>query len=167
VTTGYYHALPLRKVITELKYAGITATADDLEQYLLQVLEKRTLPFPWEHEQHVVIQPMPLVPERERERGFNQAAWIADRFKRTWLQHVPVINVLERVSSPIPQATLEDKSLRSANVHGEFLSPMPVRGSIILVDDVVTTGSTASDAARALILAGAYNVYLLTLALGK
>ncbi|MBD3251654.1 hypothetical protein GF380_04360 [Candidatus Uhrbacteria bacterium] len=166
-TTGYYHSKPLRKLITEVKYNGVTATGQDLERYLSYVLNTRTRSFPWAQESSLFIQPMPLAPERERERGFNQAAWIADRFKRTWLQDIPMLDVLVRHGSVTAQATLQDKLLRTSNVQGDFIALTPVRGSMILVDDVVTTGSTASEAARALIRAGAYNVYLLTLAIGK
>lgn len=167
VTTGFYHSEPMRKLITEVKYNGVTATSYDLERYLEYVLNQRRSAFPWSGEQDLFIQPMPLAPERERERGFNQASWIADRFKRTWLKEVPMIDVLARKGSVTNQAMLQDRRLRASNVQGDFISLTPIRGSVILVDDVVTTGSTACDAVRALIRAGAYNVYLLTLAIGK
>lgn len=167
VSIGYYHSKPLRKLIHGLKYEGLTASQEDTEAFLADALSQRPTPLPWAEEKHLVIQPMPLTPERERERGYNQARWIADRFRRSWLPGTPIIDVLARRSSGIAQATIEAHEARSANVEGEFVALSPVRNSVILVDDVVTTGSTAGEAARALIRAGASKVYLLTLAVGK
>ncbi len=167
VSTGYYHSKPLRRFIAEMKYKGVTASDRDVEAYLAAFSPKRSGPFPWVHERKLSMQPMPLSAPRERDRGFNQAEWIAKRLERTWLPKTKIIQSLVRRPSGMTQASLEDHALRSANVRGEFIATKPVHGSVILVDDVVTTGSTAAEAARTLIRAGADKIYLVSLALGK
>jgi predicted amidophosphoribosyltransferase len=167
VSTGYYHSKPLRRFIAEVKYKGVTAGEREVEAYLAQFASKRALPFPWSHEQNVFIQALPLAAPRERDRGFNQAAWIAERFRRTWLPDAKIIRALDRRPSDMTQASLENKALRSMNVRGEFVAVSRISGAVILVDDVVTTGSTAAEAAHTLIRAGASAVYLASLALGK
>jgi ComF family protein len=167
VSTGFYHSKPLRQFIAEMKYRGVTASDKDVEVFLDEFASKRSIPFPWSHERKTSIQPMPLAAPRERDRGFNQAEWIAERLRRTWLTDGKIIRGLVRRPSGMTQASLEEHSLRSANVRGEFIATKPVHGPIILVDDVVTTGSTAAEAARTLIRAGATKIYLVSLALGK
>jgi ComF family protein len=167
VSTGFYHSKPLRRCIAEIKYRGVTAAEHDVEEHLRSFASSRSVPFPWAGEKDVVIQPLPLAGSRERDRGFNQAKWIAERMRRAWLPDADVVSALARVSAAAAQATIQDHALRSANVRGTFASVHPVSGAVILVDDVVTTGSTAAEAARALIRSGASSVYLAALAIGK
>lgn len=167
VSTGFYHSKPLRQFIAEMKYRGVTASETDMEDYLRSFASKRRAPFPWKDEENLQLQPMPLAEPRERDRGFNQAEWIAERLRRTWLPEAKMIDALIRRPSSITQASIEEHALRSANVQGEFTATKTVHGSVILVDDVVTTGSTAAEVARTLIRAGAGRIYLVSLAIGK
>ncbi len=166
VVTGFYHARPLRKVIGDLKFRGVTAVRGDLAIYLRDVLEQRSAALPWAHEPSLGIQPLPLAAARERDRGFNQSALIADLIAPTWHPNAHAEDSLARISSGTPQANIEDHSLRSANVTGDFVALKRTSHAVLLVDDVVTTGSTSADAARALLGAGATRVYLFALALG-
>src|SRR3990167_3789536 len=75
VSTGFYHSRPLRRLIAELKFQGMTAVGADLESYL----RDWSASFPWAGETTIAIQPMPLAPGRERHRGFNQGAGVAGR----------------------------------------------------------------------------------------
>ncbi|HWQ99419.1 MAG TPA: hypothetical protein VN397_01065 [Candidatus Methylomirabilis sp.] len=164
VSTGYYHSRPLRRLVAEIKFQGVTAAASSLEAYLASF----TCPFPWSCEPRLQIQPMPLSASRERDRGFNQAAWIADRMRAAWKIRGSVADVLVRRPRSVTQAELDHEGgLRAANVRGAFAATRRLTGAILLVDDVVTTGSTAAEAARALLAAGAQRVYLATLAVGK
>jgi len=165
LATGFYHSPSLRRFISELKYQGVTAAEKEVEAYLRET----SLPQPWKEESSLVIIPMPLADGRERERGFNQAAWIAARLKNAWnvpgeIRH----DLLLRRKTVAAQAELDhDAALRSANIRGAFQVVGSISDPVLLVDDVVTTGSTAAEAARALIDAGAPRVYLATLAVGK
>lgn len=167
-STGYYHAQPLRRLAAELKYQGVTAVGPDLETYLRDRAALRSAPFPWAGESSLAIQPMPLAPARERNRGFNQAAWIAERMRTAWRIRGTGVGMLVRRPRAAAQAELDhDPNLRAANVRGAFAATRRLTGPVLLVDDVVTTGSTAGEAARALLAAGATRVYLATLAVGK
>lgn len=167
VVTGYYHAPELRKFITSLKYQGVTAGAKDLEEYLCDWKMRRTDDLPWNEEKEIALIPMPLASARERERGFNQSEWIAERMKNSVLPNAVIVHAIERISSSTPQATIDDHELRRANVRGGFVSVSAVPDAVILVDDVMTTGATCREASRVLMEAGAKRVYVFTLALGK
>src|SRR5262249_49505606 len=109
---------------------------------------------PRRHPQRIVA--LPLSPERQRERGFNQAAEIAARVAAATA--LPLVAPLARTRSGPPQAALP-WTARRANVRGAFAVNEDVRGTrIALVDDVMTTGATLAEASRALIEAGAQRV---------
>ena len=111
-----------------------------------------------------LVVPVPLHPDRMRERGFDQA-WLLAEAVAAELD-VPRAEALRRVAARPPQVGLP-LDARQDNVRGIF-APNPgveVSGQVVLlVDDVVTTGSTAAEAARVLLEAGAAGVDLLTLA---
>ncbi len=102
--------------------------------------------------------PVPLHPARLHERGFNQAAQIATHTAR-WLSRPAAPRLLQRQRATLPQTSL-DRADRRRNVAGAFApspsaaawlqrQPRPIR-HVALVDDVLTTGSTAVAAASAL-----------------
>jgi len=111
-----------------------------------------------------VIVPMPLHWFKKWQRGFNQSDLLAREISKKW--GVPVRTVVRRQKATRPQAGLTS-SKRRANMSGAFKIP---RGRslagirVLLVDDVVTTGATASACARVLKRAGAAHVALLALA---
>jgi predicted amidophosphoribosyltransferase len=133
---------------------------------LRETLSNRQETLPWAHESTLGVQPLPLAAARERDRGFNQSTIIADIITPTWHTNAHPESSLARISSGTPQANIEDHSLRSANVTGDFIALDRMNHAVLLVDDVVTTGSTSADAARALLGAGVLRVYLFALALG-
>jgi ComF family protein len=119
------------------------------------------------HSDADVVLPVPLHPVRERERGFNQAWLLADALARSW--RIPTHRrALIRVRQTETQTHL-DREERMANLRGAFAVRRPdaVAGRrVLLMDDVLTTGSTASECARILREAGARSVLVLTLARG-
>lgn len=169
VACGYYHSPPLRRMVAAVKYQGVTALARDVEIFLSQERTVRSMTFPWSHELSLSLFPMPLASSRERERGFNQAAWLAERMRAAWHLSGQCLDQDIITRSPLisPQAEIEDPHLRAANVSGSFAIHGTVPEAILLIDDVVTTGSTAQEAARCLKKAGAKRVYLACLALGR
>ena len=107
--------------------------------------------------------PVPLGRARERERGFNQAALVAERvatalgvgLKPRWLA---------RARATQPQTDL-GAAERRANVRGAFAADTAVAGlHVALVDDVLTTGATAAECVRMLRAAGAARVGVLAVA---
>ena len=113
-----------------------------------------------------VIVPVPLHPARERERGFNQSALLAELLSdRIALPSKPA---LERIRYTTTQ-TAFDRAERMQNLHGAFRlrKKADVRDlRVLLIDDVLTTGSTLSECARILRRAGASCVYAATAARG-
>jgi competence protein ComFC len=111
-----------------------------------------------------IIVPVPLHPARLRERGFNQAALLADQLGR--YLSVPVRPVLQRVRFTTTQ-TAFDRAERIQNLRHAFRlrKNRDVRKlDVLLIDDVLTTGSTLSECARVLKENGAHLVYAATAA---
>ena len=110
--------------------------------------------------------PVPLHPTRLRERGYNQSCLLADGISSAF--GIPIVlNKLTRIRNTEPQAMLEAKN-RFTNIHGAFTiknSQGITRKNILIIDDLLTTGATASEAARILKTAGAKRVGVLTLAI--
>ena len=113
------------------------------------------------------IVPVPLHPHKEREREFNQALRLARRLGEA--TGLPVAaDVLERVSATVTQTHLT-RELRARNMKDAFAvrpGAQVARQRFVLVDDVLTTGATTNDCARALVKAGAGEVCVWTVARG-
>ena len=110
------------------------------------------------------IVPVPLHPARERERGFNQAALLAECVSGH--TGVPVCQVLQRVRFTTTQ-TAFDRAERIQNLRDAFRLRKKAdvrRLDVLLIDDVLTTGSTLSECARILKRNGARSVYAATAA---
>lgn len=118
-----------------------------------------------------LIVPVPLHPTRERERGYNQAALLARGLQHKLRTHgsgrgiLVEMRMISRDRPTTPQSGLHHGARRE-NVRGAFRAERRLAAgrSIILVDDVMTTGATASACAAALKRAGAREVAVLTLA---
>lgn len=113
-----------------------------------------------------VMVPVPIHPSRRRSRGFNQAELLARRIGRQL--GIPVCpKGLKRVKKTLPQKELNQaerlKNLRQAFVPGRL--PYGVK-TVLLIDDIYTTGSTLEACARALKSMGVEKVYGLTLCIG-
>jgi len=109
-----------------------------------------------------LLVPVPLHPRRLRWRGFNQAILLARTFSNLPLGR----DVLVRRRPTLPQVKLSLQE-RQANVKGAFEVPQPaaVQGkSVLLLDDVYTTGATVKECARVLKRAGAVQVEIVTVA---
>jgi len=157
---GYRARGVVRRVIHNFKYHKQVYLRHLVSDWLAATLDD-----PRMHPSNFdVIVPVPLHPARRRERGFNQAELLARSLaRRTGL---PVVLVLDRVRYTTTQ-TAFDRAERMENLRDAFrLRPARnVRGSrVLLVDDVLTTGSTLSECARVLQDSGASFVYAATAA---
>lgn len=160
-TLGQYSNPFWRKAITTVKFNSVQEVGYTLSELLsftvLQYLPL-TLPLPGIHkksfqlEPPLMVIPIPLHKKRLRERGFNQTRLLAESFQS---YGIPVNeHILLRKTHTPSQTTLAHEQ-RSSNVEGVFeLSSHDMsnkQGStIILIDDVITTGSTVRQAARTL-----------------
>ena len=108
--------------------------------------------------------PVPLHPARQRERGFNQALLLAELLAKS--SGIVVLDALERIRYTTTQ-TAYDRAERIENLRDAFRlrKKSSVRGlRLLLIDDVLTTGSTLSECARVLKMAGAASVHAATAA---
>lgn len=109
----------------------------------------------------LALVPVPADPDRMLERGHHPAGRLADELGRRW--ELPVLATLVR-----PRAGPRQRGLalaqRRSNVRDAFAASARSPGRVCLVDDVYTTGATASAAASALRKGGARNVEVVTFA---
>jgi ComF family protein len=150
---------PLRDAIHHFKYQGLRALAAPLGDILFDAWDAE----PWPVD---AIAPVPLHPLRQRERGYNQSALLAQELSLH--SGISVAReALLRVHPTPPQVGLNPAE-REANVRDAFRCPdKALRGQrVLLVDDVLTTGATLRACAEALLEGQAAAVLGLTLAHG-
>ena len=152
---------PVREWIHAMKYGRQARIATRLGEHVARAF------VPWIRTQNVqAVTFVPLHRKRLRERGFNQARWLAAAMARVW--KLPVYDVLHRVRYAAPQVG-QPAVARWANVRAAFVlrNPDPVRrhATWLIVDDVCTTGATLDACARVLKSAGARHVHALVVAL--
>lgn len=110
--------------------------------------------------------PVPMHKARERKRGYNQAFLLAQVLSEEW--NIPVCkNVVQRKKRTVPMKYLTPHQ-RQINLKKAFIiGPNDVKlKTIIIIDDIYTTGTTIDAISKVLIGAGASNIYFATLAIG-
>ena len=150
----FRYEFPLDRLIQALKYGHQLPIATWLGQLLSKKITAAD---------HDLILPLPLHPSRLKSRGFNQSIEIARTISRAL--NIPMNkDCLSRTRATAPQTTLPLKE-RARNVRGAFESTSNFTDKrILLVDDVMTTGSTLRECARILKLHGAAQITLLVVA---
>ena len=146
----------MREWIHLYKYGRVKTMVRPLGELLAAALPRE--------EQWDAVVPVPLHWRRRWRRGFNQSELLAHAVARRW--GIPVIKALKRARYTPTQTGLSNTGRRK-NVAAAFAAVRrhPVSGCrILLVDDVMTTGSTAAACARVLRQAGAAGITLLTVA---
>jgi competence protein ComFC len=149
-----------RHVILNFKYGRQIHLRHLVGQWLIAALDDTRL----RERKFAAVVPVPLHPARQRARGFNQAALLAERVGPHL--RAPVRPVLQRVRFTTTQ-TAFDRAERIQNLRHAFRlrQNADVRGlDVLLIDDVLTTGSTLSECARILKENGAQSVYAATAA---
>jgi ComF family protein len=146
-------------VVHALKYHGWTSAA--------RGMARRMARLSWPQDvllERAALVPVPLAPVRQRERGYNQAALVAESLSAHW--KIPVWHdVLRRTRATRTQTRLTPGE-RSANVRDAFEVPERPRAArdrmrglhLVLVDDVLTTGATLNACAAALFESGARTI---------
>ena len=144
----------LRQLIHLFKFGGVQPLARVFGSFMALALPRE--------QRFDLIVPMPLHWIRRWSRRYNQATLLAREVSKRW--RVPLKNIVRRKRATAPQAGLSH-ARRRQNVAGAFSVKKKLDGlHILLVDDVLTTGASASACARALKRAGAARVTVLTLA---
>lgn len=150
----FVYDFPLDKLVQSFKYGHRLAIADYLGKMLVKAAGKI--------EADTII-PLPLHPERLRERGFNQALELARPLSRAL--KVPIDSrSCKRIRHTPAQADLPWQE-RAKNIRGAFQCTIDLSGQrILLVDDVMTTGTTLDECSRTLKQRGAATVTVLAVA---
>lgn len=146
---------PLADAIHALKYRNRPALARPLGAWLAARAPLAS---------GAVVVSVPLARGRRVERGYDQAALLADHLARAAGSRTRLRGALVRIRETPPQVG-RTREERARNVAGAFLAAAGLEGKdVVLVDDVVTTGATADAAATALRRAGARSVVVVALA---
>jgi ComF family protein len=158
----------LMELVHQLKYRACFVLLDPLGQLLQEAFQLH-----WRPGEIDMVLPIPLHARRWRQRGFNQAQMLVDalaklerRGTRDECRFPKARDIFVRSRPTAPQTGL-GKPERRRNIRGAFkvVDRAAVKGrSILLVDDVYTTGATAAEAARELKENGAEAVDVLTIA---
>ncbi|MEI6499566.1 MAG: ComF family protein [Armatimonadota bacterium] len=158
------HTGALRRAVLNFKFENRRRLQEPLGELLAERFTRELETeggLPWRLVDAMV--PVPLHPKRRDWRGFDQALFLAEAMSERC--GVPVVaDGMTRVRPTTPQIELTPEE-RHENVRKAF-APVgeTLRGrNIVLIDDVYTTGATASEAARAAKLGGAGHVYVLTI----
>lgn len=133
---------PLQGAIHTYKYGGRRELAGALAPLLIRALAQAGV-------QAAAVCFVPLHPERQRERGFNQAESLASQLAQSL--RLPLIDGLARIRATPAQVGLSQAE-RRVNLLGSFawVGPAAAPAAVVLVDDVCTTGATLEAAAAAL-----------------
>ena len=138
------------QAVKRLKYERSTALGSAMAELVYQGAAAKG----WDQVELVI--PVPISAKRGRERGFNQSELLCEKFDPARVR----FDLLKRIRHTKPQAALKAAE-RLKNLEGAFEAHTGVEGrSVLLVDDVTTTGGTAVACAEALANAGASKVMM-------
>jgi len=150
VSSHYKHPV-LKQAIYSFKYSRLSS----LDQPLSKILGEKLKKYPEIFNDFCLV-PVPLHPNKERSRGFNQSALLGKNIEKNFKKEHWKINIepalLTRVRDNEPQMKMTETKERKENIKGcfkinnLFLSKLPEK--ILLLDDVCTTGSTLNECAK-------------------
>jgi ComF family protein len=146
--------------ISRFKYGGTSRLAKPLGGLLSDFADPG---FSFQSYDRII--PVPLHPRRLRHRGYNQSLLLAREVSRKC--SVPLDFASLRRIRPTPPQTRLSEAERQKNIRGAFAVPDPQmvrKKSVLLIDDVFTTGATVEECSKVLLRAGANRVDVLTLA---
>ena len=151
----------MRRSVTRYKYYGCREYGDFYAKAMYRYAWKNLNQ--WKPD---LIVPVPIHKSKERLRGFNQAAYLAERL--SCYTGIPVdTDLVQKVVKTKSQKKLNAMQRRK-NLEKAFLVTKNIRGKdILVIDDVYTTGSTIDAMAGCLRKRGAKNIYFLTVCIGR
>lgn len=158
-----YYTREMKQVMKELKYHQVCDAYHEIFWSLNPEIVSK-IAFFHQFLPDIYIQPIPLHNRRLKDRGFNQAEVLARFISQ--ISRIPLINDVQRVKDIPQQARQKSKWLRYLNTRNAFnvTNPSAVKGkTIILFDDVITSGTTVKEVCRVLKIAGATHVFALSL----
>lgn len=159
ITSTYKYQGPIKKVIHCFKYKRLDYLAQSLGRMMLEQLkELKFTPSGYD-----LLTPVPLHPYKIKSRGYNQSELLAKQLANYF--KIPLKNDIMRSDYIKKSQTELDPLSRRKNTKGKFTAKENLKDqNIILIDDVLTTGSTLSACAAALRRSGAGQIEAITLA---
>lgn len=159
----------VRALIKAFKFDSLSDIAPILANIIIGLMRGFNLPPAWHAtpREQWCLTPVPLASKRERQRGFNQSAAIAQLISQN--TNLPYAITLQRKINSRPQSEIKNEADREHNIKDAYavLPGKNITGrTFILVDDVYTSGATLEECARVLKQAGAAEVWGLTVAKG-
>ena len=158
----------VRAIIWELKYKENTLPLDYIGRLIYdQIIALVSDISLFEKDAQFLLIPIPITAERRHERGFNQSEYIAKSVLENDTHHALLYapQWFQKIKETPSQSHSESKKERMENLVGCFEADPRVEGKyVILIDDVVTTGSTLSEARNTLLSTGAKDVFAFTIA---
>ena len=161
-TSVWYYKDTVRKSILRYKFGGRRSYAEAYSRRLAMKLQKEG------KDDFEVLSFVPIAFLRKMKRGYDQGDLLAEALGNEL--NVPAVKTLRKIRNTPPQSGIKDVARRRANVLGAYrcVDAEAVRGKrVLLLDDVLTTGATASECARVLLTAGAKEVFCATLAVSE
>lgn len=158
----WYYKDTVRESLLRYKFAGRRSYASAYGRVLAMKLQ--TAGFT----DFDILTWVPVSPLRRLRRGYDQVALLVAAVGKE-LGVTPCRTLRKRRNNP-PQSSIKDVYRRRANVLGVYqpVNPESIRGKrILLLDDIITTGATASECARTLLTAGAKEVYCAAVAVSE
>ncbi len=168
-----YENKSVRAIIQAFKYQQIFSAGAALEEVMRNYCVKIRPTIESFSEKPTIIMPLPLYPKKEKQRGFNQALILAqaifEQFKKDGIAKRISLekNLLIKIKNSPSQTKCRDYAARAINIKDCFqlTDPAAIKNkNVILVDDVFTSGATASEAVRVLKKAGAKKTIVLVAA---
>jgi len=162
----------VRAIIWELKYRGTTLPLEHIGKLLYEeMLAAMSDILLFEHEAQFLLIPIPISTERRYERGYNQSEYIARNIVAHDTEHMLLYapQWFEKIRDTQSQSHSQSRAERLQNLAGcfnvtEHGLPHVAGAHVFLVDDVVTTGTTLTEARRTLLAASARDVTAFTIA---
>ena len=161
-TAVWYYKDNVRQSLLRYKFAGRRCYAPAYARILAMKLQTAELT------DFDIVTWVPVAPQRRQERGYDQVEILAAALRKEL--GIRPKATLRKIRNTPPQSGILETAHRRANVLGAYrcIRPKQIRGKrILLLDDVITTGSTASECARTLLIAGAKEVYCTALAVAN
>lgn len=158
----WLHRMPVSEAIYRFKYQNKRNYGKLFAQEMADTYKKQICR--WGIEE---IIPVPLHKSRRRKRGYNQAGILAEELGR--ILEIPVNQrAVFRIRNTMPQKSM-DHAQRIGNLKGAFAvsEQYKPKHSILIIDDIYTTGNTIHRVAKMLKLAGVEKVYFLTISIGQ
>lgn len=160
-TAVWYYEGDVRRSLLRYKFHHSSFLAPKYAQLLTSQIQKQDVSFD-------CITWVPVSRLRKMTRGYDQSQLLAESVaKELGMEAVPL---LVKIRNTRKQSTIRTHEARNANVLGAYrpINPEQIRGkSILLIDDILTTGSTAGECAKTLLTAGAKQIHCAAVAAAR